>query len=105
MAHHVAIPLQLSSFHGCQQCLLWTNKTLDGGMHILVGFVFHVRDAEQFSQALVLKCLDASLCISEKGPSFASVEKDGHHKRLVQLVLDGEGYVVCSPQLGEAGHG
>ena len=72
--------------------------------HPVVGFVFRVRDAEKFPQALGFESLDPFLRVSKQGPCFTATEEDGCDKKLVQLELACEANGVAPPDPVYSGH-
>ena len=60
---HMAKPGKLAPFHCCQKDFLRAHQGSDGAPYKFIGLVLVVRDAEQLSQALVLKGLDFLFCI------------------------------------------
>ena len=56
----VAKPGELASFYCCQQGFLFSSKGVHLLSHILVCFVFNVRNAEVFPEEFCFKCLYAS---------------------------------------------
>ena len=55
MARDMPKPCKFPSFDRCQKRFLSTHKEAGLAPHPVVGLVFHVRDVEEFPQALVSK--------------------------------------------------
>ena len=80
MPHDVAKPCQLPSPDGCRDRFLGTQKALDQAPGVVIGVVLSVQDAEKFSQALGLECLDSFLVVRQQSLCLTSVEQDGDNQ-------------------------
>ena len=80
-------PWKFPSLDICQKRFLWTHKEVDLALHLVIGLVHKVRDAEKFPQALGFESLGPFFRVRKQGPCFTAIEEDGGDKRLVQLEL------------------
>ena len=84
-------PCKFPPLDSCQKKFLWIQKGVDLDPLLVVGLVLQAGDAENLPQALGFECLDPLLRVSEQGPWFTAIERDGGDKRLAELV-----HIVCS---------
>ena len=59
--------------------------------------MFNIRNAEEFPEVFLFKCLYASLCICCQSPTLASVEEDEHIEWFVEHELGLEADVSALP--------
>ena len=75
-------PCEFQSLDSCQERFFWAHEEVDLVPRPVVGLLLKVGDVKKFPWALGFESLDPFLRVSQQGPCFTAIEKNGGDKSL-----------------------